>query len=153
MQDFKTSNKSANTHRLLFSLFFISTLCAILWLPPAAAATSTAIEGYDPVAYFTLKRAVRGSEKFSYHWNNDTWLFVTEEHKNLFAKNPNKYAPQFNGFCANGLSDGHVIEADPENWRVIDGKLYLFFSSYGRDQWGGNVKSLIQSAKDTLQEH
>lgn len=117
------------------------------------AASNIAIEGYDPVAYFTLNKAVRGSNKISHTWKGDTWHFVSEQHRDQFTANPEKYAPQFNGFCANGLSDGHVIEADPENWRIIEGKLYLFFSEYGRDQWSGEVKSLIQNARETLNEH
>ena len=118
-----------------------------------AAENDLAIDGYDPVAYFTLSKAVEGNKQYSYKWDGDTWLFISEKHRDMFISNPVKYAPQFNGFCANGLSDGHVIDADPTNWRIIDGKLYLFFSDYGRDQWEGDVKFLIQRARETLNEH
>lgn len=128
-------------------------LILLLTVKTASAAENPAIEGYDPVAYFTLKKAVKGKPEFKHHWNGDTWYFYSKDHRKLFIAAPEKYAPQFNGFCANGLSDGHAIEANPENWRIIEGKLYLFFSEYGRNQWSGNVKSLIQSAKETLNKH
>ena len=118
-----------------------------------AKSANVAIDGYDPVAYFTQQKATKGIDKFTYQWNGDTWYFSSSDHRKLFAENPEKYTPQFNGLCANGLSDGHAVEANPENWRIIDGKLYLFFSTYGRNQWSGEVKSLIQSAKETLGEH
>jgi hypothetical protein len=70
-----------------------------------------------------------------------------------FRSDPEKYLPQFNGLCANGLSDGHAIDANPKNWRIIDDKLYLYFSQYGRDQWSGDVKGLIESANETFQQH
>lgn len=139
----------------------VLTICILLVLASGiivtknsvAAKNSPAIEGYDPVAYFTLNKALKGKQQFSHQWNGEKWLFISEQHRDLFISNPDKYAPQFNGFCANGLSDGHAIEANPENWRIIDGKLYLFFSEYGRDQWSGNVKSLIENARQTLDEH
>jgi len=116
-----------------------------------AATYPVAIDGYDSVAYFTLNKATKGNEQFTYQWNDKTWRFSSAENRNLFAASPEKFAPQFNGFCANGLSDGHAVAANPENWRIIDGKLYLFFSDYGREQWKGNVKPLIEKARQTLQ--
>ena len=118
-----------------------------------SAADNIAINGYDTVAYFTLKKATKGNDQFTHQWNGRTWHFSSLTHKELFSANPEKYAPQFNGFCANGLSDGHAVEASPRNWRIIDGKLYLFFSEYGRDQWSGNVKSLLQDANETFKNH
>ena len=117
------------------------------------AADNIAIDGYDTVAYFTLQKATKGNDRFTYQWNGRTWHFTSLKHQELFSAEPAKYAPQFNGFCANGLSDGHAVNANPRNWRIIDGKLYLFFSEYGRDQWSGDVKSLLQNANDTFKEH
>ena len=119
----------------------------------AIPADNIAIDGFDTVAYFTLQKATKGSDQFAYHWNGKTWQFSSAEHMKLFTDNPEKYAPQFNGFCANGLSDGHAVNANPRNWRIIDDKLYLFFSEYGRDQWSGNVKSLLHDANETFKEH
>ena len=133
--------------------FAVILTLGLLILKPVFAADNFAIEGYDPVAYFTLSKAVEGKKQYSYKWDGETWLFISEKHRKMFVSNPGSYAPQFNGFCANGLSDGHAIGADPRNWRIIDGKLYLFFSEYGRDQWEGDVKFLIQRARETLNEH
>ena len=85
-----------------------------------------AIMGYDPVAYFTEHRAVKGSEEISYNWLGAEWVFSNEEHKKLFSENPVKYAPQYGGHCADGVAYGVVSTyIDPQAWRIIEGKLYL----------------------------
>lgn len=87
---------------------------------------SVAIKGYDPVAYFTERKAVKGSPEFSKEWLGATWLFSRPEHRDSFAANPISYAPQYGGFCADGLAYGDkTANIDPEAWRIIDGKLYL----------------------------
>lgn len=141
-------------------LYFPSLLLIILWayFPLAIAADinktreGVAIDGYDPTAYFTESRPVKGDPANSFKWAGATWYFASKQGRELFAKDPKKYAPQFGGYCSNGLADDHKIGADPKNWRIIDGKLYLYFSDYGREQWSGNVKSLIEAADDTWQE-
>jgi len=129
----------------------ITLLYFLLLLPSTGvvSASDIAIEGYDTVAYFTLQKATPGDKNFNHIWNGRTWYFSNAEHRNMFIENPQKYAPQFNGFCANGLSDGHAVEASPKNWRIIDNKLYLFFSERGRNKWEGNVKPLIDRATET----
>jgi len=85
-----------------------------------------AIMGYDPVAYFTKGRAMKGSEKFVHTWLGAPWHFANAEHRDLFAADPVKYAPQFGGYCADGTAyDQNTANVDPEAWRIIDGKLYL----------------------------
>jgi YHS domain-containing protein len=89
-----------------------------------------AIMGYDTVAYFTEGRPMKGSEEFSYDWLGTPWYFVNAEHRELFAADPARYAPQFGGYCTSGIAmDGHAAEnIDPERaWRIIDGKLYLVY--------------------------
>lgn len=87
---------------------------------------NVAIKGYDPVAYFTEQRAVKGSEDFSYDWLGARWIFSSEKHKAMFAENPVTYAPQYGGHCADGVAYGDLTtNIDPHAWRVIDGKLYL----------------------------
>ncbi len=87
---------------------------------------NTAIKGYDPVAYFTERRAMRGSEEISHNWLGAKWLFASESHKNLFTEDPVKYAPQYGGHCADGVAYGDLTRnIDPQAWRIIDGKLYL----------------------------
>ena len=136
----------------LLNILIVSIGVAQLVYIQNSEAGEVAIDGYDTVAYFTLKKATKGNDKYIYQWNGKTWHFSSPRHREMFVASPEKYAPQFNGFCANGLSDGHAVAANPENWRIIDGKLYLFFSEYGRDQWAGDVKPLIENAKKTLSD-
>ncbi len=87
---------------------------------------SVAIKGYDPVAYFTERRAVRGELTISHQWLGAIWRFSNENHKRMFSENPVKYAPQYGGHCADGVALGVIVtDIDPEAWRIIDGKLYL----------------------------
>ena len=87
-----------------------------------------AIKGYDPVAYFTMSRAMKGSEAFAHEWLGETWHFANARHRDLFAADPVKYAPQFGGYCALGVAYGqNTANIDPEAWRIIDGKLYLTY--------------------------
>lgn len=88
-----------------------------------------AIGGYDPVSYFTEARAVRGRQGHVYEWLGAIWHFSTEENKRMFAAEPLRYAPQYGGYCAIGVSEGtRTIDIDPEAWAIIDGKLYLNYS-------------------------
>jgi YHS domain-containing protein len=99
----------------------------------AAIATDTtgaeiygvAIKGYDPVAYFTENRAVKGKSEFAYNWNEARWYFSKAENRDLFAANPKKYTPYHGGFCAVSLLAGKVAAENPEEWKIINGKLYL----------------------------
>jgi hypothetical protein len=97
---------------------------------------NVAILGYDPVAYFTDGRAVKGSPDISQSWLGTTWHFASTAHRDAFVAEPMRYAPQYGGFCAGSMSIGLITDnIDPKNgWRIIDGKLYLFGGSGGLDQ-------------------
>ncbi len=87
---------------------------------------NVAIKGYDPVAYFTERRAIKGSEEIALTWLGAEWNFSSETHRKLFSENPIKYAPQYGGHCADGVAYGDfTTNIDPTAWRIIDGKLYL----------------------------
>lgn len=87
-----------------------------------------AIKGYDPVAYFTQQKAVEGSAEFSHRWLGAEWHFANAENRDLFIADPVKYAPQYGGYCADGVSFGTITtNIDPEAWRIIEGKLYLSY--------------------------
>jgi len=87
---------------------------------------NVAIKGYDPVAYFTEQKAMKGSEDISYTWLGADWNFSNEKHKKLFAENPVKYAPQYGGHCADGIAYGETTaNIDPLAWNIIEGKLYI----------------------------
>lgn len=108
-----------------------------------------ALDGYDVVAYFTLNKAAKGSSKFACMWNNLLWMFCNEEHLELFSENPEKYAPQFGGFCAFGVSNGYKASTRPEAFSIVDGKLYLNFAKYVRRRWSEKQASRILSADET----
>ena len=85
-----------------------------------------AIKGYDPVAYFTLGKPTQGLPKIEYEWDEHIWRFASAEDRELFKADPVRYAPQFGNYCAMALSKGEIVVADPENWLISDGKLYVF---------------------------
>ncbi len=105
-----------------------------------------AMEGYDPVSYFTEGQPQKGTKEFSYQWKDATWHFSSAKNRDLFASNPEAYAPQYGAHCANGLSLGHKVSGDPHLWRMIDGKLYLYFAERGRKRWSSNTDQWIQDA-------
>ena len=94
-----------------------------------------AILGYDPVAYFTEGRAVKGSPEIQQSWLGATWHFSTEANRDAFAAEPIRYAPQYGGFCAGSTAFGQITSnIDPEAWRIIDGRLYLFGGKSGLEE-------------------
>ncbi len=84
-----------------------------------------ALHGYDPVAYFTLQTPTRGSDALTHVHRGATYRFVSEEHRKLFAANPERYLPQFGGYCAYGVTLGKKFDGDPNLWQVVDDRLYL----------------------------
>ena len=106
----------------------------------------TAIDGTDPVAYFTEGRPVEGSSDFSYEWNGATWRFASAENRNKFASEPEKYAPQYGGYCAWAVAQGYTASTDPEAWKIVDGKLYLNYDKGVQAKWEADIPGFIRSA-------
>jgi YHS domain-containing protein len=94
-----------------------------------------AIDGYDPVAYFLDGKPVEGSKRWSEEWNGATWRFASAAHRDLFAAAPEKYAPQYGGYCAWAVGHGYTAGIDPDAWSIRDGKLYLNYDLEIREQW------------------
>ena len=92
----------------------------------AAEDVPLAIKGYDPVAYFTDGKPTHGLPEIEYEWDEHRYRFASAEHRELFKADPVRYAPQFGNFCAMALAKGEVVVANPENWLISDGKLYVF---------------------------
>lgn len=105
-----------------------------------------AIRGYDPVAYFNQGKPVKGNEKLVYSWNNASWYFSSKENLDLFKANPIKYAPQYGGYCAYGLSEGHKAPTDADAWTIENGKLYLNYNTDVRKMWSKEKKERIEKA-------
>ena len=94
-----------------------------------------AIKGYDPVAYFRMQQALKGSEEYAHEWLGVTWHFANDAHRDAFAETPGKYAPQYGGHCADGVAYGQsTANIDPEAWTIIDGRLYLNFAIIARQE-------------------
>src|SRR5262249_33697324 len=105
------------------------------------------ISGYDPVAYFIQGKPVQGKAEFEYVWRKLRWRFATGEHRDLFVKDPSRYAPQYDGYCAMGVADGagaHKDTVDPEAWAIIDGKLYLVHTHYWLERWREKAAEYIK---------
>lgn len=89
------------------------------------------IQGYDPVGYFNLGKAVKGKKEISVSYQGVVYNFSSVENKNTFLKNPAKYEPQYGGWCAYAMGDsGEKVEINPETFKITDGKLYLFYNAY-----------------------
>ena len=108
---------------------------------------NVAIKGYDPVAYFTDGRPTKGTHDFAFSWQDAQWRFANARNRDLFAAKPERYAPQFGGFCSMAMSRGEVKVIDPEAWAIVDGKLYLSFSKRGIRKFRRNPADNIKKAE------
>ena len=108
-----------------------------------------AIEGYDPVAYFTEGRPVEGSREHVFDWNGATWRFASAAHRELFVQAPEKYAPQYGGYCAWAVSQGYTAGIDPEAWRIENGRLYLNYSPEVQKKWAADIPGNVAKGDAT----
>lgn len=110
-----------------------------------------AIEGYDPVAYFTSGKAIEGKSSVSHNYMGVNYYFSSEKNKQAFIKSPQNYEPQFGGWCAYAMgNDGSKVEVDPETFKIINGKLYLFYNAYFNntlEDWNKNEAQLKTKAE------
>lgn len=120
------------------------------------AEAGVAIAGADPVAYFTQNEYVPGEPAYTYEWGGATWQFANAEHRDLFAQNPEQYAPEYGGFCAWAVSQGNTAPIDPTAWKIVDNKLYLNYSQKVQERWAqdipGNVAKADQNWPGVLEE-
>ncbi len=107
-----------------------------------------AIGGYDPVSYHRMQKADKGDTRYAYRWNNSSWYFSSAANKELFAANPEKYAPQYGGYCAYAASKGALAPTDPQAWTVKDNRLYLNYSTAVRSKWRQDIDSNIKLADE-----
>jgi YHS domain-containing protein len=136
---------------LLLLLLGVSLGAAAPAAPVAAAEKRHAPEGigaagYDPVAYFTDGKAVRGSEQIAAEHEGVTYRFASAEHRALFQAAPATYLPQYGGFCAYAAAKGALAPTDPEAFTVLGGKLYLNYSQDVRKRWLPRAGEYIREA-------
>ena len=108
--------------------------------------SGVALQGYDPVAYFTDGRPVRGTTEFRTTHQGYEYRFANAEHLAAFRANPSRYLPQYGGYCAWAVSQGYTASADPTNWRIVDGKLYLNYNDEVQRRWEQDIPGHIRSA-------
>jgi len=107
-----------------------------------------AIKGYDPEAYFEDGKPVKGDAAYQFQLKGATWRFSSAAHREAFTKDPERYAPQYGGFCAYGVSEGHTAPVDPEAWSVVGGKLYLNYDKKVREDWKKDTDGRIRKADE-----
>jgi YHS domain-containing protein len=113
---------------------------------PYFVTANGALDGADPVAYFTLRKMVRGKESIVAEWQGVTWRFVNEEHRDMFMREPENFAPQYGGYCAFGMAEGMTFDSVPEAWSIVDNKLYLNYDLQTRNMWESNKSTVILEA-------
>lgn len=126
----------------------------VLWTSAVAVALAgdyferdgIAIGGYDPVAYFTDQKPVKGSPEFQSVHRGSMFQFASAAHRDMFAAEPDKYAPQYGGYCAYGMAKGYKAKIDPGAFSVIYGTLFLNYSDAVRTRWLSDVSGYIQQA-------
>lgn len=130
-------------------------LAALATVVPLAAAADTgefnthdgvAIRGYDPVAYFDSAKPIAGSPQFTARYKSATFRFASEANRERFLAAPERYAPQYGGFCAYGTAGGYKADIDPAAWSIVDGKLYLNYSPRIRSSWNKDQAGYIAKA-------
>ena len=108
--------------------------------------SNLAVGGYDPVAFFTDGKPVKGKDEFEMEYQGATWRFASAEHLEKFRETPEKYAPQYGGYCAWAVAQGKTAAGDPRYWTVVDGKLYLNYSKGVQKRWAEDIPGHITQA-------
>ena len=106
-----------------------------------------AIRGYDPVAYFTEQKPVRGLPVHRAEHKGSTFYFASQANRDAFAANPDRYAPQYNGFCAFGVAGGYKASIDPAAFTIVQDKLYLNYNAGVQRQWRADTPGFIAKAE------
>ena len=114
--------------------------------------SNTALQGYDPVAYFTDGQPVKGSKEFSTEYNGATFQFASAANRDAFLADPAAYAPQYGGYCAWAMADGKYAKGDAKYWKIVDGKLYLNYNAGIQKKWNADIPGFIEKADTQWQD-
>ncbi|MGM9510900.1 YHS domain-containing (seleno)protein [Larkinella sp. GY13] len=125
-------------------LFFFAT--AFAQKPVIFSTSNKALGGYDPVAYFTEGKPVVGADSLTWTWQGAHWHFASEKNKAAFQAEPERFAPQYGGYCAFGMSKGYKAPTQPDAWTIVDNKLYLNYNQKVRTEWDNDRPGYIQKA-------
>ncbi|MCY4394759.1 MAG: YHS domain-containing protein [Rhodospirillaceae bacterium] len=114
--------------------------------PEIFAPGGKAIRGYDPVAYFTQGKPVEGKPDFTHEWKGATWYFASAANRDRFRQNPERWAPQYGGYCAYGVAQGYAVKIEVDQWSVVGGKLYLNYNRSVQRTWKQDIPGYIRTA-------
>lgn len=106
-----------------------------------------AVRGFDVVAYFEEGKPVEGKPEFTATWNGATWHFASAAHRDAFLAEPQRYAPQYGGYCAYAVAKNTTAEGKPQFWKIVDGKLYLNYSQSVQNTWNKDIPGYIAKAE------
>ncbi|WP_437373073.1 YHS domain-containing (seleno)protein [Maribacter litoralis] len=138
-----------NCLRLMLGTVFLMTLsCNDAQESKVFSEEGKALKGYDPVAFFTEHKPVLGNEAFTYTYNDALWLFASESNLNKFKNNPDKYLPQYGGYCAFGMSKGYKAPVEIETWSIVEGELYFNYNKDVQKKWSKDQENLIDIADE-----
>jgi YHS domain-containing protein len=138
------------------SVWVVAALASVTFLPAFQKTTADrvnktsggiALKAYDAVAYFQEGKARKGSGEFEHEWMGARWQFTSETNRDLFAENPERFAPQYGGYCAYGVSRGYFADIDPHVFKVVDGKLYLNYNAEVGRTWAKDIPGFIAKAE------
>jgi YHS domain-containing protein len=115
-------------------------------VPSVNAAEGVGLKGYDPVAYFINGAPTKGSEQYSFAWKGVTYRFASAGNLEKFKADPEKYLPQYGGYCAYAMSLDRIADIDPSRWAIVNGKLYLNNGFVAEKLWSLNKNRNIVSA-------
>jgi YHS domain-containing protein len=105
-----------------------------------------ALQGHDPVAYFTEGRPVPGRPELTATHEGATYRFASAANRDAFAAAPGKYAPQYGGYCAYGMASGYKAPVEPDAWTIVEGKLYLNYNRSVRSRWSSDIPGHVRKA-------
>jgi len=111
-----------------------------------------ALDGYDPISYFDPGSPEKGSPQFSFAFDDAVYWFKSADHLAKFVTDPERYAPQYGGYCAYGTSQGHKAPTEVETWTIVDGKLYFNYNAKVKEMWLKDQKAYIEKADKTWPE-
>jgi YHS domain-containing protein len=132
---------------LIIAIFFTSLLSTASAQKSAIyAPDGVALKGYDVVAFFTQGKPMKGSTEYSFQWNGAKWLFYNKADLESFKGSPEKYAPQYGGYCAYGTAEGHKAPTQADTWTIVGNKLYFNYNAQVKEMWSKNRSALIDTA-------
>lgn len=133
---------------LVTSAFLVSSLSFAANIEVNANGNDLAIKGYDTVSYFTKGTPTKGSNKFTSAYNGAIYQFSSADNRDLFKADPSKYAPQYGGFCAFGVTMNKKFDTDPTAWHIRDGKLFLNLNKDVQKKWATDIPGYIEVAQE-----